>query len=98
MMCGAFIFGIIADKYGRRRVIAISAILNTIFGVLTAFAPNYYCILIARILVGFALSGAAQGFGNFRKQIYFYSFENFQFDITARIFTINYSSKHYHCD
>ncbi|CAF0796926.1 unnamed protein product [Rotaria sp. Silwood1] len=61
MMVGAFIFGIIADKYGRRRVIIISAVLNTIFGIFTAIAPNYYCILLARILVGFALSGASQG-------------------------------------
>ncbi|CAF3519814.1 unnamed protein product [Rotaria socialis] len=61
MMCGAFLFGILADKYGRRRVIFLSAILNTIFGLLTAFAPNYYWMLLARTLVGFALSGAAQG-------------------------------------
>ena len=61
MMVGAFLFGIIADKYGRRRVILASAILNTLFGVLTAFAPSYYWILLARTLVGFALSGAAQG-------------------------------------
>lgn len=64
MMCGAFTFGIIADKYGRRRVIAISAILNTLFGLFTAIAPNYYAVLFARICVGFALSGAAQGFVN----------------------------------
>ncbi len=62
MMFGSFTFGIIADKYGRRRVILVSAILNTIFGVFTAFAPNYYWILLARTLVGFAVSGAAQGF------------------------------------
>lgn len=60
-MCGALLFGILADKYGRRRVILISAVLNTIFGMLTGFAPNYYWILLARTLVGFALSGAAQG-------------------------------------
>lgn len=61
MMIGAFLFGIIADKYGRRRVIITSAVLNTIFGMLTAFAPSYYGVLIARTAVGFALSGAAQG-------------------------------------
>jgi putative MFS transporter len=61
MMFGSLTFGIIADKYGRRRVIVISAILNTVFGIFTAFAPNYYWVLIARILVGFALSGAQQG-------------------------------------
>lgn len=55
-------FGIIADKFGRRRVILTSAILNTLFGVLTAFSPSYYWILLARTLVGFALSGAAQGY------------------------------------
>ena len=62
MMVGAFLFGIMADKYGRRRVIVIGAILNTIFGLFTAVAPNYYGVLIARMLVGFALSGASQGF------------------------------------
>ncbi|CAF2261310.1 unnamed protein product [Rotaria magnacalcarata] len=61
MMFGAFAFGIIADKYGRRRVIVLSAALNTLFGIFTAAAPSYYWILIARILVGFALSGASQG-------------------------------------
>ena len=61
MMFGAFTFGILADKYGRRRVIVTSAVLNTVFGILTAFAPNYYWILAARILVGFALAGASQG-------------------------------------
>lgn len=61
MMIGAFLFGIIADKYGRRRVILTSAVLNTLFGMLTALAPSYYWILLARALVGFALSGAAQG-------------------------------------
>ncbi len=61
MMFGSFLFGIIADKYGRRRVIMASAILNTLFGMFTAFAPTFYWILLARTLVGFALSGAAQG-------------------------------------
>jgi MFS transporter, putative metabolite:H+ symporter len=62
MMFGAFLFGIIADKYGRQRVIITSAILNTVFGILTAFSPSYYWILLARTSVGFALSGAAQGY------------------------------------
>jgi len=66
-MFGAFIFGIIADKYGRRRVIVITAILNTVFGIFTAFAPSYYWILLARTLVGFAVSGAAQGFVKIKK-------------------------------
>lgn len=61
MMIGSFLFGVLADKYGRRRIVLISAIMNTFFGFLTAFAPNYYWILIARTLVGFALAGAAQG-------------------------------------
>ena len=61
MMVGGFLFGIIADKYGRRRVIVISAVLNTVFGILTAFSPSYWWILLARTSVGFALSGAGQG-------------------------------------
>ena len=38
-MLGSFVFGIIADKYGRQRVIMASAVVNTIFGIFTAFAP-----------------------------------------------------------
>jgi MFS family permease len=81
-MCGAFIFGIIADKYGRRRVIVTSAILNTVFGIFTAFAPSYYWILIARILVGFALSGASQGFVKIKK-LFIIIFNLFQFNFNA---------------
>jgi len=77
MMFGSFTFGIIADKYGRRRVILVSAILNTIFGVFTAFAPNYYWILLARTLVGFAVSGAAQGFVKIKKTFDYYDLEFF---------------------
>lgn len=61
MMIGAFIFGILADKFGRKRVVAMSAVLNTLFGVMTGLAPNYYWILVARIFVGFALAGSSQG-------------------------------------
>ena len=60
-MLGSVLFGILADKYGRRRIIIISAVLNTSFGMITALAQSYYWILAARMLVGFALSGAAQG-------------------------------------
>lgn len=73
MMCGAVTFGMIADKYGRRRVIAISAVLNTLFGLFTAIAPSYHAVLFARVCVGIALSGAAQGFVQNFQENPFYS-------------------------
>ncbi|CAF1591204.1 unnamed protein product, partial [Didymodactylos carnosus] len=42
-------------------VIITSAVLNTTFGILTAFSPSYHWVVLARVCVGFALSGAAQG-------------------------------------
>ncbi|UJR30979.1 hypothetical protein I4U23_018491 [Adineta vaga] len=59
MMIGSFFFGIMADKYGRRKIIFISAILLAVFGVLTTFAPNYNSILVMRTLVGIALAGGS---------------------------------------
>lgn len=93
-MCGAFTFGMIADKYGRRRVIAISAVLNTLFGLFTAIAPNYYAVLFARVCVGVALSGAAQGFVNniHKNLVFLIYFVIIQSDINVGIFTINESS------
>ena len=90
MMFGAVTFGMIADRYGRWRVIAISAVLNTLFGLFTAIAPTYHAVLFARVCVGVALSGAAQGFvKNFQENLFFIYFVFLQSNINVGIFTIN---------
>lgn len=54
---GAFLFGYIGDKIGRRRAIILAA---TLFGVLTfgvALAPGYHSLLALRVLDGIATGG-----------------------------------------
>src|SRR5215475_9963341 len=37
---GAFIFGRLADRFGRRPILMLDVALYSFFGLLTAFAPN----------------------------------------------------------
>jgi SHS family lactate transporter-like MFS transporter len=54
---GAFIFGRLADRFGRRPVLMIDVALYSFFGLLTAFAPNLTVFLIIRSLFGVAMGG-----------------------------------------
>ncbi|GLT83461.1 hypothetical protein SLE2022_017490 [Rubroshorea leprosula] len=57
-MIGAGIFGHLSDsKLGRRGSLRLVCILNTIFGCLTAFAPDYFTYLLLRLLTGFSTGG-----------------------------------------
>jgi len=57
MMLGAALFGKIADKYGRRRVFLITVAGDVLFGLLSAFAPNFTALLFLRFLTGAAVGG-----------------------------------------
>ncbi|KAF8407375.1 hypothetical protein HHK36_006506 [Tetracentron sinense] len=71
MLVGAYSWGIVSDIYGRRQVwchvfctgtftmngFLITAIVTSIAGFLSAFAPNYTSLLILRCLVGIGLGG-----------------------------------------
>ena len=54
---GAVIFGLMADRYGRRLPLMIDVLLFSIFEVLCGFAPTYRSFLILRLLFGVCMGG-----------------------------------------
>jgi SHS family lactate transporter-like MFS transporter len=54
---GAFIFGLLADRYGRRLPLMIDLIFYSVFEVLTGFAPNYWSFMVCRALFGIGMGG-----------------------------------------
>jgi MFS transporter, SHS family, lactate transporter len=54
---GALIFGILADRFGRRTPLMIDIICYSVLELLTAFSPNYFVFLILRGLFGIAMGG-----------------------------------------
>lgn len=54
---GALIFGILAERFGRRMPLMIDILLYSALELLTAFSPNYITFLIFRILFGIGMGG-----------------------------------------
>lgn len=54
---GALIFGILAERFGRRLPLMIDIIFYSVIELLTAFSPNYQVFLILRILFGIGMGG-----------------------------------------
>jgi SHS family lactate transporter-like MFS transporter len=54
---GAFIFGLLADRYGRRVPLMIDLVFYSVIEVLTAFAPNYTTFMVLRALFGIGMGG-----------------------------------------
>ncbi len=54
---GAFIFGLLADRYGRRLPLIIDLIFYSFIEVLSGLAPNYTTFLILRALFGIGMGG-----------------------------------------
>jgi SHS family lactate transporter-like MFS transporter len=54
---GALIFGILADRFGRRVPLMADIICYSILELLTAFSPNYAVFLVLRALFGVAMGG-----------------------------------------
>ncbi|MBB5700954.1 putative MFS transporter [Ochrobactrum daejeonense] len=57
MLIGAAVFGRLADKYGRRRVLLVTVACDAVFGLLSAFAPGFGLLLALRFLTGVAVGG-----------------------------------------
>src|SRR5438093_2955134 len=54
---GAFIFGILGDKFGRRIPLMSDIIFYSVMELLTAFGPNFTVFLILRALFGIGMGG-----------------------------------------
>jgi SHS family lactate transporter-like MFS transporter len=54
---GAFIFGLLGDRFGRRIPLMVDIIFYSLMELLTAFSPNYTWLLIFRALYGIGMGG-----------------------------------------
>ena len=54
---GAFLFGMMADRFGRRPTLMIDIIAYSVFELASAFAPSLKFFLIMRALFGIAMGG-----------------------------------------
>jgi SHS family lactate transporter-like MFS transporter len=54
---GAFIFGLLGDRFGRRIPLMIDIVFYSLMELLTAFSPNYTWLLIFRALYGLGMGG-----------------------------------------
>jgi len=54
---GAVIFGMLADRYGRRGPLMANVVFFSIIELLCGFAPNYTIFLVLRMLYGIGMGG-----------------------------------------
>src|SRR5271165_2152072 len=54
---GAFFFGLLGDRYGRRIPLMGNIVFYSLMEVASGFAPNYHTFLILRLLYGVAMGG-----------------------------------------
>ncbi|MFZ2028702.1 MAG: MFS transporter [Vitreimonas sp.] len=54
---GAFIFGRLADRFGRRPILMLNVLIYSALAFASAFAPDYITFLVLRCLFGIAMGG-----------------------------------------
>jgi SHS family lactate transporter-like MFS transporter len=54
---GAFVFGLMADRFGRKGPLMINIIFYSIIEIFSGLAPNYTVFLILRLLYGIGMGG-----------------------------------------
>lgn len=54
---GAFVFGLLGDRFGRRIPLMIDIIFYSVMELATAFSPNYTTLLVFRALYGIGMGG-----------------------------------------
>ena len=54
---GALIFGLWADKIGRRKPLIVDVLFYSTVGFLCAFAPNFTVLIVLRLLYGIGMGG-----------------------------------------
>ena len=55
--CGGWVAGILADRFGRVRILIFTICWFTFFGVIAGFAQNFEQLLLARTMQGFGFGG-----------------------------------------
>src|SRR6516162_870598 len=54
---GAVVFGVLADRYGRRKPLMANVVFFSLIELLCGFAPNYTTFLILRTIYGIGMGG-----------------------------------------
>lgn len=54
---GAFVFGRLADVFGRKKIYGLEAVLMAVGAILSAFAPSILWLLIFRFIMGLGIGG-----------------------------------------
>src|SRR5487761_648975 len=54
---GAFVFGLLADRYGRRLPLMLDVLFYSAIEVLSGFAPSYTAFIVLRLLYGIGMGG-----------------------------------------
>lgn len=54
---GAFIFGLLADRYGRRLPLMLDVLFYSVIEVLCGFAPSFSVFIVLRLLYGIGMGG-----------------------------------------
>ncbi len=54
---GAFIFGLLADRYGRRRPLILNLLFFSTLSILSGLAPSYSTFVVCRLLFGIGMGG-----------------------------------------
>src|SRR5271169_4918613 len=54
---GAFVFGRLGDRFGRKPILMLDIVLYSVVGALAAFAPTLWMFLLLRALFGVAMGG-----------------------------------------
>jgi MFS transporter, SHS family, lactate transporter len=54
---GAVVFGLLADRYGRRKPLMANVVFFSVVELLCGFAPNYTVFLILRTIYGIGMGG-----------------------------------------
>ena len=57
MLAGAWFWGGLSDRIGRKLGFVATVAIDSIFGLLSAFSPNFITLLILRTLTGFGVGG-----------------------------------------
>uniref|UniRef100_A0A5F8GK35 SVOP like n=1 Tax=Monodelphis domestica TaxID=13616 RepID=A0A5F8GK35_MONDO len=60
-MVFSILFGFLADRYGRWKILLISFLWGAYFSLLTSFSPSYIWFVFLRTMVGCGVSGHSQG-------------------------------------